>query len=201
MVGSSSSSKSGSANSAAAKATRMRQPPENSAQARCCSLESKPRPARIAAARAGAAWAAISARRVCTSAKRNGSCPISASARRRVRSSSAASTVSMRVSGPSGASWASRRTRARAASAMVPLSIAISPPMARNRLVLPAPFRPTRPTRAPVGIWTEARSTRSRPATRTQSSSIVNMLVSRFRSSPEFAARSDANFGFAALAL
>jgi hypothetical protein len=51
LVGSSSSSRSGSANSAAASATRMRQPPENSAIGRSRSAVEKPSPLRISAAR------------------------------------------------------------------------------------------------------------------------------------------------------
>ncbi len=42
-------------NSVAASATRIRQPPENSEHGRCWSAAEKPRPDRIAAARAGAA--------------------------------------------------------------------------------------------------------------------------------------------------
>ena len=48
----------------AASATRIRQPPENSASGCCCAASSKPRPAKMRAARAGAACAEISTRRV-----------------------------------------------------------------------------------------------------------------------------------------
>ena len=70
MVGSSSSSTSGRANSTAASATRIRQPPENSAQARACAAASKPSPCRIAAARASAECASMSASRCWISAMR-----------------------------------------------------------------------------------------------------------------------------------
>ena len=59
LDGSSSSSRSGSENSSAASATRMRQPPENVSSGRCCASSSKPRPARMRAARAGAPWASM----------------------------------------------------------------------------------------------------------------------------------------------
>ena len=52
MVGSSSSKRSGSANSTAASATRIRQPPEKLFAGLSCAAASKPRPARIEAARA-----------------------------------------------------------------------------------------------------------------------------------------------------
>jgi len=62
-------------------------------QGRCCAAASKPSPARMDAARAGAACAPMSARRVWISAMRCGSVAVSASARRLVRSLSAASTT------------------------------------------------------------------------------------------------------------
>ena len=67
----------------------MRHPPENAPNARFCASSSKPRPLRIRAARAGAAWASMSTRRVWMSAMRSGSLAISASARSAVRSPSA----------------------------------------------------------------------------------------------------------------
>src|SRR5215831_655891 len=51
----------------------------------------------------------------------------------------------------------------------------MSPAMARNREDLPVPLRPTRPTRARSGICAVARSIRSRPATRSETSSITSM--------------------------
>ena len=54
-------------------------------------------------------------------------------------------------------------------------STAISPAMARNRVDLPVPLRPTSPTRAPAGICADARSIKSRPATRSDTSSITSM--------------------------
>ena len=93
LVGSSSSSRSGAANSAVARATRMRQPPENSSTGRACAASSKPRPARMAAARAGAASAPIARRRSWISASRMGGA-VSASVSRARRSGSPCSTVS-----------------------------------------------------------------------------------------------------------
>ena len=108
----------------------MRQPPEKSVHGRCCAASSKPRPARIAAARAGAACAPMSASRVWISAMRCGSCAVSASASSAVRSVSAASTTSIRLSGPPGASCASRPMRARAGMSIAPCS---SADLARDR--------------------------------------------------------------------
>ena len=79
MVGSSSSSRSGSANSTEASATRMRQPPEKDDAGRCCASVSKPRPARIVAARASAEWASMSASRMWISAMRCGSVAVCSS--------------------------------------------------------------------------------------------------------------------------
>src|SRR6185312_13087367 len=47
--------------------------------------------------------------------------------------------------------------------------------MTPNRVVLPAPLRPTRPTRAPVGMRAKAPSKSLRPAMRTVRSSIMSM--------------------------
>ena len=68
---------------------------------------------------------------------------------------------------------------ARRSAAPAPCSGAISPAITRNKVVLPAPLRPTRPTRAPVGICAEAPSSRSRPATRTASSSMTSIDFGR----------------------
>ena len=119
LVGSSSRSRSGLANSAVASATRMRQPPENSCTGRACAASSKPRPARMAAARAGAASAPIARRRSWTSARRWAS-EVSASASRARRSGSPCSTVSSSEALPEGASWATVAMRARVASRMSP---------------------------------------------------------------------------------
>ena len=80
LVGSSSSSRSGSRNSARASATRIRQPPENSPTGRACAAASKPRPASTVAARAGALSAPMAIRRSWISAER-------VRVRRRARSS------------------------------------------------------------------------------------------------------------------
>ena len=102
MVGSSSSKRSGSENSTAASATRIRQPPENSPSDRACAASSKPSPLRIRAARAGALCASMSTRRVWISAMRSGSFAVSASAISASRSTSAESTKSTRLSAPAG---------------------------------------------------------------------------------------------------
>ena len=88
------------------------------------------------AARAGAAWAPMSARRVWISAMRCGSVAVSASASRRCARGWPASTISIRRSGPSGASCGSRPMVARAGQAKRPCSTAMSPAMARNRVDL-----------------------------------------------------------------
>ena len=126
----------------------MRQPPENSDSARFCAASSKPRPARMRAARAGAAWASMSTSRVWISAMRSGRAALSASCeqrararrRRRARSRSA-------FAAPPGASCSTRPSRVvprqgdRAA-----LRREVSPAIRRKSVVLPAPLRPTRPT-------------------------------------------------------
>ena len=74
----------------------------------------------------------------------------------------------------------------------------------RNSVVLPVPFRPTRPTRAPAGMRAEASSIKRRPATRTERSSITSIggylaergrggKAKQFRSSHHSAAPSFAN--------
>ena len=73
----------------------------------------KPRPERIEAARAGAACAPMSASRVWISAMRCGSLRGFGFGQQRARSASALSTMSIRLSGPSGASCASRPMRQR----------------------------------------------------------------------------------------
>ena len=107
MVGSSSSSRSGCANSTEASATRMRQPPEKDEAGRSCAAASKPRPARIVAARASAEWASMSASRMWISAIRCGSVAVCflGEQRRRVPVS-ALSTISISGSSVPGASCA-----------------------------------------------------------------------------------------------
>ena len=159
----------------------MRQPPEKSPQGRAWSEAEKPRPARIAAARAGAAWAPISASRVWISAMRcpsRASSASSASRKRRVRSASAASTTSRRLSGPAGASCARRPMRARLGTSMRPPSGRSSPARRRKSVVLPTPLRPTRPTRAPAGNCTQAASSRTRSPRRKVRSSMTSMAPS-----------------------
>src|ERR1700716_4012811 len=117
----------------------------------------------------------MSASRVWISAMRWGSLARSASASSAPRSRSAASTISMRLSGPSGASCGRRPMRARAGSTIAPCSGAISPAITRNSVDLPAPLRPISPARAPAGPRAEAPSSRLRPAMRTERSSITSM--------------------------
>ena len=91
------------------------------------------------------------------------------------RSASALSTTSTRLSGPFGASCARLPMRQRGGIAIVPVSTGSSPRIALNSVDLPAPLRPTRPTRAPGGICAEPWSIRSRPAIRTEMSVIESM--------------------------
>ncbi len=185
LVGSSSSSSSGSRNRARASATRMRQPPEYSPTGRACAAASKPRPSRMAAARAGAlsAWMAIS--RSWISAKRCGSGWPSASASSAARSVSAARTVSSRLMGPAGASCATWPMRARAARRISPPSGWMSPPfpappavtIARSSVDLPAPLRPTRPTLRPGSTTRPAWSSSVRPAMRSVRSRMVRTVM------------------------
>src|SRR5665213_3306891 len=135
----------------------------------------KPKPARIEAARAGAAWAPISASLVWISAMRCGSCAVSASAKSWLRSTWALSTTSSKLSGPFGASCASRPRRQRGGSSMLPCSADMSPAITLKSVVLPEPLRPTRPTRAPGVMRAAAPSSSARPAMRTVRSSITSM--------------------------
>ncbi len=117
------------------------------------------------AARAGAASAPIARSRSWISARRSGAA-VSASASRDRRSGSPCRTVSVRVSGPSGACWRTVASRARVARRMSPPSGASSPAMARSRVVLPAPLRPTRPMRRPGSTVRSAPSSSVRPPRR-----------------------------------
>ena len=68
--------------------------------------------------------------------------------------------------GPSGASCRTVAMRAREDRRMSPPSIVISPAMARSRVDLPAPLRPTRPMRRPGSIVRSAPFSRVRPPMR-----------------------------------
>src|SRR5262245_1652717 len=57
----------------------------------------------------------------------------------------------------------------------LPCSTEISPAMTPNSVVLPVPLRPTKPTRAPVGMRAEALFRSVRPAIRTVRSSMMSM--------------------------
>ena len=85
----------------------------------------------------------------------DGRSAVSASASRARRSGSPCRTVSSSEASPEGASWATVAMRARAARRISPPSSGISPAMARSRVDLPAPLRPTRPMRRP---WSTVRS-------------------------------------------
>ena len=89
----------------------------------------------------------------------DGRSAVSASASRARRSGSPCSTVSSSEASPEGASCATVAMRARAARRMSPPSSGSSPAMARSRVDLPAPLRPTRPMRRP---WSTVRSAPSR---------------------------------------
>ena len=58
---------------------------------------------------------------------------------------------------------------------IIPVSVGNSPRIALNRVDLPTPLRPTKPTRAPGTIWAEPWSIRSRPAIRTDIPVIESM--------------------------
>ena len=91
------------------------------------------------AARAGAAWASMSTRRVWISAIRSGSLALSASANSAERSASADSTKSISVSLPPGASCSTLPRRAPLGVVITPDSGESSPRTSRKSVVLPAP--------------------------------------------------------------
>ena len=97
---------------------------------------------------------------------RCGSVAVSASAMSALRSLSASSTKSMSVPGPPGASCSTRPSRALRGRVIVPDSGASSPEIMRNRVVLPAPLRPTKPTRARSGSAAVASSKSNRGPSR-----------------------------------
>lgn len=99
-----------------------------------------------------------------------GSRAVSASASRAVRSTSAARTVSIRLTSLLGASWATMPRRVSAGMVMAPPSGAIWPAIRRSRVVLPVPLRPTSATRWPLGMATVAWSKITRPPKRKISS-------------------------------
>mmetsp|Transcript_2211 Transcript_2211/g.5680 ORF Transcript_2211/g.5680 Transcript_2211/m.5680 type:complete len:394 (+) Transcript_2211:948-2129(+) len=180
FVGSSSSSTSGEMKSARASATRMRQPPEKEEVVRCCMAVSKPRPARMAAARAGAESASISssrsytsrsrdARSAATSSSSSSSCSAWSSASsviNALRSTSVASTHSSTLASPPGTSCSMCRICRCAGIPSNRLAV-------RNlrRVVLPMPLRPMRPYRRP--------KTRVKLAPESSSSAPSCMLTSR----------------------
>ena len=152
-------------------ATRRR----NRRHGRACALASKPRPARMRAARASAECASISESRACSSAIRWGSVAPSASWSRAARSLSAARTVSISVRGPPGASCSTLPIRAPFGKEIDPWSGDISPAMARTSVVFPAPLRQTKPDFAPSGNERLALSMSVRPAIRSVRSLICSM--------------------------
>jgi hypothetical protein len=77
-----------------------------------------------------------------------------------------ASTVSIRLCSPDGASWATVPMRAPRGTRMEPDSSSISPSSSLSSVVLPTPLRPTRPTLWPVGIAAVAPSSSSLPSMR-----------------------------------
>ena len=78
------------------------------------------------------------------------------------RSTSASKTKSINDCGPPGASCSTLPRLAPLGTRIEPPSGEISPRIRRKSVDLPAPFRPTTPTRAPVGSATVALSMRSR---------------------------------------
>ena len=175
MVGSSSSKRSGSENSTAASATRMRQPPEKDEAGRRCATSSKPRPARMVAARDSAECASMSASRMWMSAMRCGSVAVFSSSSRAERSRSALSTISISGSSVPGASCATWPMRVFFGRLIEPVSDGKSPVMALNSVVLPVPLRPTRPALVPAGKVSEAWSRSRRPAMRSERSLMISM--------------------------
>ena len=154
----------------------MRQPPDRAPQGRRCASSLKPRPARICAARAGAVCASMSAETLVDLARCGaGRRAVSASASRPARSVSAASTQSMRLSSPPGASWAMWPMRLERGTVSEPASGARSPAMSFRSVVLPAPLRPTRPTLWPVGIPAVAPSRIGLPSMRKLRSLMCSM--------------------------
>src|ERR1700761_2082226 len=99
----------------------------------------------------------------------------SASARRRVRSISASSTVSIRLTSVPGASCATAPTRQALGQLTCPSSGCNCPRMTLNKVDLPAPLRPTSPMRRPAGRLAVAPDRISRPAIRTTILSIASM--------------------------
>ena len=176
LVGSSRSRRSGLANSAVASATRMRQPPENEFTGRAWAASSKPSPARMVAARAGAESAPMERKRSCTSPSRCGSA-ISNSANRERRSSSPCSTISSSDRSPDGASCFTCAMRAREARRISPPSGVSPPEIAFSSVDLPAPLRPTRPIRRPGSTVRSASSSRRRPPRRMDSPEIRSRLM------------------------
>ena len=114
------------------------------------------------AARAGAEWESMSTRRVWMSAMRWGSLAWSASASSAARSVSASRTKLIRLCSPPGASCSTRPRRTPLGMEIEPDSGDSSPAIRRNNVVLPAPLRPTKPTRARAGNATVASSISSR---------------------------------------
>ena len=104
------------------------------------------------AARAGAAWASMSTSRVWISAMRMGSRASSASSMQRgALDVGLQHEIDQRLRPARRLLLDAADPRACAAIEIAPPSGEISPGISRNSVVLPAPLRPTSPTRAPVG--------------------------------------------------
>ena len=110
------------------------------------------KPARICAARAGAAWASISTSRVWISAMRCGSVAVSASANRaRALDVGGEHEVEQGWSGRPAPPARHGRARICFGTEIVPESGVRSPAIILNSVVLPVPLRPTKPIRARSG--------------------------------------------------
>ena len=92
-----------------------------------------------------------------------------------VRSGSASSTVSSRLTSVPGASCATAPTRQARGQLTSPSSGCSWPRITLNRVDLPAPLRPTRPMRRPAGRLAVAPYRISRPAIRTMMLSIASI--------------------------
>mmetsp|Transcript_9893 Transcript_9893/g.21111 ORF Transcript_9893/g.21111 Transcript_9893/m.21111 type:complete len:255 (-) Transcript_9893:415-1179(-) len=179
--------------SARARETRIRQPPENAFVGRACMSASKPRPARMTAARAGAASASISTRRSITSASR---CCRSASSSCLCASASAACASNSSASPSSSCSSASSASLSMSVASTV-CKTDLSPPgtscsMCRicrlggmpsnwcaernfRKVVLPMPLRPISPYFLP--------ETSVRLQSSSSESPLISMLTSLSRMS------------------
>ena len=106
---------------------------------------------------------------------RMGSVAVSDSASRALRSLSASRTVSIKLCGPLGTSWSTTPNFMFLRILISPSSGLTSPFIRRNKVDLPVPFRPTKPTLSPWFMASVACSNRGRPSMRYVKSLMCNM--------------------------